>query len=219
MKCRPKFIFLLAAVAPWLGTAYSQSVVEGIVKSPGPAANPPPNARYQIKTSGPVASPETGAAVVYLEGTFPPAAATNAPSTAELGQKNFQFAPGLLPIRKGTAVQFPNYDGEYHNVLSYSKAKEFDLGRYLKGEKPPSLVFDQPGLVELNCEIHEHMRGYILVLDTPYFTKTDAGGKYRLENLPAGKHILKAWINPKTVWAQPVELKPAATLQVNFQAP
>ena len=131
-------------------------------------------------------------------------------------QRHFQFAPGILPIRTGTVVEFPNLDDGYHNVFSYSKPKRFDLGRYRKDEKPPSLVFDKPGVVKLFCEIHEHMRGTILVLDTPFFTKTDTAGGYRLEHLPGGKYTLKAWLDEKTVWEQPVELSDSDRLRVDF---
>jgi hypothetical protein len=131
-------------------------------------------------------------------------------------QKHFQFAPGILPIQKGTSVEFPNLDDAYHNVFSYSKAKRFDLGRYRKDEKPAALVFDKPGVAKLYCEIHEHMRGTILVLDTPYFVKTDSSGKYRLDHLPTGKYTLKAWIDEKTVLEKPVELKDGDTIKVDF---
>jgi len=51
------------------------------------------------------------------------------------------------------------------------------------------------------------MRALILVVDTPYFTITDAAGNFRLTGLPAGHYTLKAWIDSKTTRAQPVELK------------
>jgi hypothetical protein len=78
------------------------------------------------------------------------------------------------------------------------------------------VVFDKPGLVTLRCEIHEHMRGLILVLDTPYFILTDADGWFRLSGLPAGRYTLKAWIDSKTTRQQPVELKSGATAHVDF---
>ena len=57
---------------------------------------------------------------------------------------------------------------------------------------PPSVVFDKAGLVTLRCDIHEHMRGLILVLETPYFAITDAQGHFRLTNLPAGRHLAQS---------------------------
>ncbi len=116
----------------------------------------------------------------------------------------------------GTKVEFPNLDDTYHSVFSYSPAKRFDLGRYPTGEKPaPFLIFDRPGLVTLHCDIHEHMRGLILVLDSPYFTITDAAGHYRLTNLPAGHFVVKAWIDSETTRERPVDLKSGAVLHVD----
>ena len=80
----------------------------------------------------------------------------------------------------------------------------------------PSQVFDEAGLVTLRCDIHEHMRGLILVLDTPHFVITNPEGKFRLSGLPAGSYKLKAWINSRTTREQTVELKSGSTLHVDF---
>jgi hypothetical protein len=133
-------------------------------------------------------------------------------------QKNILFAPDLIAVHVGTAVEFPNLDDTYHNVFSYSKAKRFDLGRYRKNEKPGTVIFDMPGVVTVHCEIHDRMRGTILVLETPYFQKTDSSGHYRLEHLPAGRFVLKAWINQADVRERSVDLKSGATLQADFPA-
>lgn len=211
---------MCVALSLWgaLQSTHGQAVVEGNVKLSTARARPA-TVRYQVKTSGVIAPPDAPVAAVYLEGAFPPARGTNAPGVAEMGQKNYEFKPGLLVVQKGTRVQFPNYDDEYHNVLSYSKTKEFDLGRYRKDERSPTVVFDKPGAVGLSCEIHEHMSGTILVVDTPYFTKTDTNGYYRLGSLPPGHYTLKAWLNERTVWQRPVELSDGATVRVDFPGP
>jgi len=49
----------------------------------------------------------------------------------------------------------------------------------------PSQVFDTPGLITLRCDIHEHMRGLVLVLATPHFVMTDVDGRYRLAGCAA----------------------------------
>jgi plastocyanin len=192
--------------------------IEGTVQLPKVTPVSINPARYKNKIIGEIGKPDPPMAVVYLEGNFPKAAATRGEPGAHMQQQHFQFAPGILPIQVGTAVDFPNLDEGYHNVFSFSKPKRFDLGRYRKDEKPAALVFDQPGVVKLYCEIHEHMRGTILVLNTPYFVKTDAAGKYRLENLPAGKFKLKAWVDDKTVREREVELQEGAGTQVDFPA-
>ena len=77
-------------------------------------------------------------------------------------------------------------------------------------------MFDLPGLVTLRCDIHEHMRALILVLDTPHFVLTDEAGRYRLDGLPAGSYVLKAWLNSRVVREQPVVIPEAGVLQVDF---
>jgi plastocyanin len=208
---------LLVGVLVGFSTHQSRAdaTVEGVVQLPKVTLAIPNTARYQNKIVGEVGAPDSPVAVVYLEGNFPVASTTNA-SSVKMEQKHYQFAPGILAIQKGTSVEFPNLDDAYHNVFSYSHAKRFDLGRYRKDEKPAALTFDKPGVVKLYCEIHEHMRGTILVLDSPYFVKTDTTGKFRLQHLPAGKFTLKAWINERTVFDKPVELKDGDVMKVDF---
>lgn len=200
------------------GRAQSSGTVEGTVKLPPPPPATRLNPRYQAQ-AGALLPPEPPTAVVFLEGAPLPANEAAVTNVIRMVQQGMQFGPGLMAIRTGTRVEFPNLDGFYHNVFSYSKARRFDLGRYLKDEKPPAVTFEQAGIVKLYCEIHEHMRGTIMVLDTPYFTKTDTNGAYRLTGLPAGLFKLRAWVDEKTVHEKNVELKPGATLNVHFPVP
>lgn len=108
-------------------------------------------------------------------------------------QRGLQFYPAVLPVSVGSNVAFPNEDNTYHNVFSYSPEKRFDLGRYAKGEEPPTVTFDQVGEVRIFCEVHEHMRAIVLVLDTPYFTTTDEGGRFTLDEVPPGEYTLNVW--------------------------
>ena len=68
----------------------------------------------------------------------------------------------------------------------------------------------------LRCDIHEHMRGLILVLDTPHFVVTDPAGHYRLSGLPAGHYTLKVWLTSRTTLERPVDLQDGVTLRADF---
>jgi plastocyanin len=172
------------------------------------------NKRYEIITKGGLIIPSPPVAVVYLEGSFPKPAK---PAVVQMIQKGLQFVPPLLPVQVGTKVEFPNLDDTYHNIFSYSPAKRFDLGRYRSDERPvPSQVFDVPGAVTLRCDIHEHMRGLILALETPYFTTTDTEGRFRMTGLPQGQYKLKAWLSSKTTLELAVELKKNSTIRADF---
>ncbi len=193
-------------------------MIEGKVTLPKPAPITGPTPHYPGQV-GEVAAPEPPTAVVYLEGQFPSVLTNSSPGTNQVLQQGMQFRPALLPVRVGTTVAFPNGDDFYHNVFSYSKTKRFDLGRYRQNDRPPPLVkFDKPGVVKLYCEIHQHMRGVILVLDTPYFARTDTNGLYQLSGVPAGNYLLKAWLDEKHVYETPVSIEPGQRLHVDFGA-
>src|SRR2546430_4432179 len=182
----------------------AEAIVEGRVNLPKSHAPPPVMAkRYEIVTNGGVLATKPPLAVVYLDGSFP--TPTSHP-TKQVAQKDLAFLPPLLPVQIGTTVEFPNLDDTFHNIFSYSPAKRFDLGRYRPEERPiPSVVFDVPGLVTLRCDIHEHMRSLILVLDTPHFTVSKTDGSYRLGGLPAGHYTLKAWTSSKRTLERAVD--------------
>lgn len=196
------------------GAASPGASVEGRVTLPRAKPAPVAVKRYEIVTTNGILATEPPLAVVYLEGNF---AKPRPTVTKEVAQKDLAFLPPLLAIQVGTRVQFPNLDDAYHNVFSYSPAKRFDLGRYRPDERPiPSELFDHPGLVTLRCDIHEHMRGLILVVDTPHFVITNPNGQFHLGGLPEGRYSLKAWIDSKTTREQTVELKRGSTLHVDF---
>ena len=210
--CRIVLLNLVAAVS--CTSALADAVVEGRVELPKSHAAPVVAQRYEIVAHGGVLSTQPPLAVVYLDGSFPK---SRSPLTKQVAQKDLAFVPPLLPVQLGTRVEFPNLDDTYHSIFSYSPAKRFDLGRYRPEERPiPSELFDTAGLVTLRCDIHEHMRGLILVLNTPYFVVTSPDGHFRLSGLPSGHYVLKAWINSKTTRQQPVELKSGATAHVDF---
>jgi plastocyanin len=203
----------ICVLLPILGLA--DGVIEGRVELAKSHSAPVMAKRYEIVTHGGVLSTQPPLAVVYLEGSFSKLAKH---STKQVAQKDFAFIPPLLPVQAGTRIEFPNLDDTYHSIFSYSPAKRFDLGRYRPDERPiPSVLFEMPGLVTLRCDIHEHMRGLILVLNTPYFVVTDPDGGFRLSGLPSSGHfMLKAWIDSSNTREHPVELKAGETAHVDF---
>lgn len=212
MRFRCPLVTLIIALAAQ--SALAQATIEGRVELPGTSAPSVVIKRYEIVTKGGVLATKPPLAVVYLEGSFP---RKSSPPETKMLQKDLTFIPALLPIQTGTRVVFPNLDDTYHNIFSFSPAKRFDLGRYRPDEKPiPSVTFDAAGLVTIRCDIHEHMRALILVLDTPHFVMSDAEGRFRLGGLPPGKYMLKAWLSSRTTLERSVDLTSGSTLRVSL---
>lgn len=179
--------------------------VSGTVALPegGGARNPRLKLRYVGQTGlGEKKPAAPSPAVVYLEGA--PASRASGKSE-EIVQQGLEFHPRVLAVQVGTTVRFPNGDDLYHNVFSYSPARRFDLGRYPKGESK-EVVFDQKGRVDVFCELHEHMRAFILVIDNPHFAACREDGTFEIPRVPPGKYTLVAWHERFEAVRQPVEV-------------
>jgi len=134
---------------------------------------------------------DLGPIVVYVAAE-PGVAVAPPAAIPSLHQKNAAFLPGFLAIAAGQSVAMPNDDMIFHNVFSYSKPNDFDLGLYAAGESR-TLAFKHPGVVKLYCSIHESMNGMIFVSPTPYFDVADSGGHFALRGVPPGKHRIRTW--------------------------
>lgn len=139
-------------------------------------------------------------AVITLRG---PVGAPAGTLKANMDQRDQKFAPHVLAVHTGTQVRFPNSDNIRHQVYSFSAAKRFELRLY-EGTPTDPLLFDKPGVVVLGCNIHDWMLGYIYVTDDPRFGVSDAQGRVRLDDLPAGAYHVTLW-HPQLAQMQPLD--------------
>ena len=102
------------------------------------------------------------------------------------------FTPRVVVVPVGGTVEFPNEDPIFHNVFCVSGDNRFDLDLY-KRPKKGAWTFQHPGVVRVYCNIHPQMSGVILVRDNPYYAKAAADGSFAIEDVPAGRYLLKAW--------------------------
>ncbi len=107
-------------------------------------------------------------------------------------QKNAEFIPRVVPVTRNTVIEFINYDKFYHNVFSVTPGARFNLGRRPTGTVVKRKI-ERPGEVKLFCDIHAQMNATIISLDTPYFTRVQPTGTYRLENLPQGEYLVQIY--------------------------
>ena len=208
-------VFTLLAAQAWLSCAYADGSVEGSVALEPMQSSAPPG--YRVQTKNPIEAPDPQVAVVYLErddGQYP--VKPRAGEVLRIGQRGYQFRPAVTAVQTGSQVAFPNQDDEFHNVFSYSKNKRFDLGRFRKDEKSPVLTFDRAGVVKIYCEIHKHMRNLLLVLDTPWFTTSDAQGRFVLSDIPAGEYSLKAFLPSEKVLQARVSIHDGKKASINL---
>lgn len=132
---------------------------------------------------------QTLPAVAYLVGSVP---GRRNEANAEMTQRDTTFIPSVVFVAPGGSVGFPNDDPFQHNVYSYSSAKTFDLGRQNPGSSA-AVTFPDEGIVEVFCEVHDFMRGTVIVTENPYNALVGADGSFRISGVPAGEYTIAFW--------------------------
>lgn len=108
-----------------------------------------------------------------------------------IDQRGLRFEPRIVALSVGDTLRFGNGDPELHNVHILGKGVSFNRG------VPPAgnvdFVPDQPGLLRVVCDIHNHMRAYVVVGRTPWVVACDRTGRFRFRDVPPGRYRLHLW--------------------------
>jgi plastocyanin len=176
-----------------------------IYADPGPGSRPPASE-----------SSEIGNVVLYVQNA-PPSGAT-ASTHASMRQVEERFAPHILPVLRGTTVDFPNADDVFHNVFSLSSASTFDLGRYPHGSAK-SVTFETSGVVQLFCHIHSDMSAVILILENSHFAVPTPAGSYHIDDVPPGDYTVVGWHERIKPVMRTVRVAAGETARLDFDIP
>jgi plastocyanin len=122
----------------------------------------------------------------------------------DMDQKGKTFVPRVLAVVTGTTVKFLNSDPFAHNV--FSPEGKYDLGSWQQGQVKDH-PFTKAGAYTQLCRIHPEMEAFIVVLDTPYFAKTDQKGSFQIANVPPGQYTLVVWSEKLKPLRQPVTVE------------
>ena len=153
-------------------------------------------------------SPSVSPAVVTLEpvgGMTGPAPEKAPKSVAVVNQHGLQFEPRVQVVSVGQTLRFTNQDGETHNVHILTPG--FPFNRSMAPNVPADFVADKPGLIRLACDIHSHMRGFVVVTASPWAKACKGGGSFHFADVPDGRYILNAWHEMGEPLAREVEVK------------
>jgi hypothetical protein len=142
-------------------------------------------------------------------------------------------------VRRGDAVEMVSADTTFYSLHAGGAAfftLAFPDSGQLRSRRLP-----ERGVVELTSAAGAFwMRGYLFVDDHPYYTRTDAEGRFRLTGVPAGRYEVVCWLpdwreerherdpetslvtrvyfRPPLEWVQSVEVTPKGESQADFEA-
>ena len=173
----------------------------------GPSVVPPPSVEEDPLVY------ERSRVVVWIDANLP-----SQPVAAVMEQENRRFVPDLLVVPEGSTISFPNRDTIFHNVFSLSKTKTFDLGTYPK-DRTRTVTLSNAGILYVNCHLHPSMSAVIVVAPNGHFTRPDAAGHFRLQDVPDGRHTVVAWHKAAGFFRQTVDLDSGRPASVSFLIP
>jgi plastocyanin len=174
--------------------------------APAPEALGTVRGKVELPADAPVA-------YVFVEDIRGPAT----PGKVVIEQVRKQFVPAWAVVQRGKTIEFPNLDNIYHNVFSLSAGNNFDLGLYSAGGEPKSHVFNDPGVVDIHCNIHPNMAASVLVVPNRYFVKVNGNGTFELSGIPAGKHKIAAWAPGSKLSSDWVVIESGGAAEVNLR--
>jgi high-affinity iron transporter len=184
--------------------------VSGVVRMPDVCS---PGASPAVVYLTPVGAKGT-AALSPMSGSEAAAGESGLADLALVNQRGLQFVPRVQAIALGRTVRFTNQDSETHNVHVVSPGDS--VNQAMAPGQPLDFTPTHAGVMKLTCDIHHHMRGYVIVSPSPWFQICDRDGRFRLAGVPAGHYRLTVWHEMgeplgtefEVTDAKPIELPP-----------
>lgn len=140
-----------------------------------------------------------------------PSYAKQAREPVEVTASQGEFSPRIVLARTGQPVVEVNRDKVAHAMkidafFNSPRGSLLPIGRrnehtYPSEERVP---------IPVSCHIHPWELSYLLVLSNPYMAKTDANGRFKIDNLPAGRHTFQVW-HERSHFLRDVDCGPVAT--------
>ena len=124
-----------------------------------------------------------------------------------LDQNGCEYKPHVLAFTAGSPVEILNPDGILHNIHSYSKVNSAFNQAQPKFKKT----------LEVKCDVHGWMHGWLVATANPYFAVTDGSGSFKLTDVPAGSYTVEVWHEKLGKSTQKVAVKAKEDAKVSFE--
>jgi hypothetical protein len=131
-------------------------------------------------------------------------------------------------VQAGGCIDIASREADYH--LLRARGAAFFTAPLQKPNEVSRKMLAKAGIVDLTSGAGYYwLHGHLFVAEHPYYVQTDAAGRFRLDQVPAGKYELACWMpnwkvtrrerDPETsvvvrlIWASPKEQTRAVEVQ------
>lgn len=130
-------------------------------------------------------------------------------------QKKCAFIPHVLLMKAG-ALKLGNTDLCLHNIHVFPHANREANKAIPPGASAQEITLARADLVTVRCDVHKWMNSYVVVAKNPYYVVSEAGGKFRIEGVPAGHYHLKVWQESLGELEQEITVEAAKPTETSF---
>jgi plastocyanin len=161
-------------------------------------------------------------AIVFLKGIEKGKAFEKPKKPPVIDNTKCKFEPEVQVVPVGTEILILNSDPVLHNTHGYLLADSrrgrtvFNQALPQKGQQVKT-VLKLPGVVDVACDVHGWMQGWILVADNPYYDFSEKNGTFSIKDIPPGKYTLATFQAYTGVKETPVTVEAKKTSNVNVE--
>jgi len=110
----------------------------------------------------------------------------------QMDQQQCVYVPRVVVVPVGGTVEFLNTDRLLHNLHSNSTGNPIFNRTQPRGRTIP-IVFKEPEIIRVDCDLHPWMRAWVVVADHPFYAVTNDRGEFILDNVIPGEYTLQLW--------------------------
>jgi plastocyanin len=161
-------------------------------------------------------------AIVFLKGVEKGKALEKPKKPPVVDNNKCKFEPEIQVVPVGTEIVILNSDPVLHNTHGYLLTDSrrgrtvFNVALPQKSQQVKS-VLKLPGIVDVACDVHGWMQGWILVAENPYYAVTEKNGTFAIKDIPPGKYKLATFQPYTGVRETDVTVEAKKTSSVNVE--
>lgn len=139
------------------------------------------------------------------------------PVVAVVTNQKCAFTNRVMTARTGAMLEVRNADPVMHNTHVRVEKRTFLNVALVAGGRPVQKPIKVTGVLNVQCDRHKFMQGYVMAFDHPYYALTDAAGTFRITGVPAGLRTVTVWHETLGTMKKEVQVPASGDLHVTFE--